>query len=218
MQSIDQRPAMAASKEDGHVLIAGWRLRLIVVVALGAACWSARADFTPLLAPSQSDSPGGDSATQVTIEHDGVALPLGTVAIPPWSSLPPPTGHIDPNPQLDEPGRTVNLPGGPDSATLLLPALLGFGAWQIGRSARKLHFGQVPDWYNEHATQVGHATPLSLEFSRAAMPLCIFDAPVIVTRISCLFKRLGDELYKRLLSQTILLTADPRGPPPTPAC
>jgi len=106
------------------------------------------------------------------------------------------------------------LPPSPDSATLCVSALAGFGLWQLGRSARKLHWGALPDWYHTAGpVQVGHATPLDLEFSLAALPACVFDAPVVASRPACLSERLRDEPYKRLLSQTILLSADPRGPP-----
>ena len=106
------------------------------------------------------------------------------------------------------------LPPSPDSATLCVSALAGFGLWQLGRSARKLHWGALPDWYHTAGpVQVGHATPLDLEFSLAALPACVFDAPAVVSKPPCCSERLRDEPYKRLLSQTILLTAEPRGPP-----
>jgi hypothetical protein len=194
-------------------MLEGRRHIVIVVAALGALCCSARADLThcpgcPPVTASVSDH----TTAQASVGHGARGVPLGAVRTPPWSSLEP-DGQAESSVQLNETGRTVKLPGGPGSATLVLPALLGFGAWQIGRSARKLHFGHVPEWYCEHATQVGHATPLSLEFSRAAMPVCIFDAPIVVGTPPCLSGRLPEEPYIRLLSQTILLDADPRGPP-----
>lgn len=105
------------------------------------------------------------------------------------------------------------LPPAPDSAALCLSALAGFGVWQLGRSARKLHLGALPDWYHTDAVQVGHATPLDLEFSLSAMPACVFDAPVAAIEPPSRSAWLRNEPCKYVLSQTILLTADPRGPP-----
>lgn len=55
----------------------------------------------------------------------------------------------------------------PSSAALFLYALGSVGAWQLGRSARKLPFGCVPEWYHADARQIGHATPLDLSFPPA---------------------------------------------------
>lgn len=50
------------------------------------------------------------------------------------------------------------------------------GAWQFGRSARKVHFGAAPDWYHTGGPhQIGHTTPFDLDCG--AVALCRFDEP-----------------------------------------
>ena len=69
------------------------------------------------------------------------------------------------------------LPAGPASATLFLGAVVSMGAWQLGRSTRKLHLGPVPEWYHAGGpTQVRHASPF--ELNSPALAACLFDRPV----------------------------------------
>ncbi|MEW6200328.1 MAG: hypothetical protein AB1601_16885 [Planctomycetota bacterium] len=111
------------------------------------------------------------------------------------------------------PSRTVtDLPPAPSSLALVLSALASFGAYQGVRSLKRLHLGALPDWYHADAVQVGHATPLRLEFDCSALPVCAFEQPSalrphISYRISC-------EPSSRLRSQFLLLIEAPRAPPP----
>jgi len=77
------------------------------------------------------------------------------------------------------------LPPPPSSLALALTALAGFGTLHAGRSIRKIHLSQLPDWYHaECVRQVGHATPLELTATgalvrRPLLPinsLCIQDS------------------------------------------
>jgi len=119
-----------------------------------------------------------------------------------------PVGEECPGPVIAPPRAT---PGG---AGLLLWAVGGFGAWQLGRSARKLQWSALPEWYHTGGpAQIGHATPFDLGFSRADMPVCCFEQP----------KAGGDQqegraarlilLPERFSPQRYLTVAVPRGPP-----
>ena len=111
--------------------------------------------------------------------------------------------------------NVLELPPGPSSATLFLSALAGFGAWHLGRSARKFHLiSHLPEWYHTGGpVQVGHATPLDLEFSLSAMPLCQFDTPIVVGVRQTAVWWLRYEPSEILHPQFILTLSDPRGPP-----
>ena len=103
-----------------------------------------------------------------------------------------------------------------NSAALALCALVTLGAYEGGRSLRRLYAaGALPEWYHEGAVQIGHSTPLDLEFSLSALPLCRFDSPANVGGDQALptwqWQR---EPRHPLPSQSTVLIADPRGPPP----
>jgi len=51
-------------------------------------------------------------------------------------------------PQLRE------IPPLPDSTVLFLYALSGLGAWQAGRSAKKINFSNIPDWYYPEHSEI----------------------------------------------------------------
>ena len=188
------------------------RLLSLLLVAL-AGVLAARAD----LAATCERAASASTPAPVVARDDGSAtavLPEYSFGDAPWSQSVLPAQELPP--PLDAPSvasEVRTLPPAPDSAALCLSALAGFGVWQLGRSARKIHFGALPAWYHTDVVQVGHATPLDLEFSLAALPACVFDAPVVASKPACLSERLRAEPYKRRLSQTILLSADPRGPP-----
>ena len=110
--------------------------------------------------------------------------------------------------------ETLTLPPGPGSANLFLWALGGCGLWQAGRSARKLQLGALPEWYHAGGpAQIGYATPLDVEFSRAAMPLCCFDVPAEIGNEASGRWGLGCEPAYHLSARHFLLAAAPRGPP-----
>jgi hypothetical protein len=72
---------------------------------------------------------------------------------------------------------TAHVPAPPSGFALGLGALISLGAYQAGRSLRKLHIGVVPDWYHAGGpAQVGHATPFDLD-SAGVLPQCAFVRP-----------------------------------------
>jgi hypothetical protein len=119
-----------------------------------------------------------------------------------------------PSPSPESRAQIRELPPAPGSAALCLWALGGLGMWHLGRSARKIHLGTMPEWYHTGGpTQVGHVTPLDLEFNSSAMPICRFEAPVAAgdDQLPPWWQQL--EPRERLRSQYFPLIADPRGPP-----
>jgi hypothetical protein len=102
------------------------------------------------------------------------------------------------------------LPPGPSSLTLSLGALGFAGAFQLGRSARKLHAGALPHWYHTGGpVQVGRATPMSLEFDLSALPMCTLDRLVIPP--VHIHESWGVPPPCR--AQCVPVTMTPRGPP-----
>ena len=100
------------------------------------------------------------------------------------------------------------LPPGTGSATLALYAFGTFGLWHLGRSARKLHFGALPEWYHTGGPQqIGHAVPFDLD--SGALPLCCFEQPVGQRPF---LYRVRREQAPPLDAQFLFTTA-PRGPP-----
>jgi hypothetical protein len=103
------------------------------------------------------------------------------------------------------------LPPAPSSLSLVLSALVTLGAYQGGRSFKRLHLGSAPDWYHTGGpTQIGHVTLFDLEFG--ALPLCVFDQPVALPAFAY---RVPRELASRLRGQHLLIIESPRGPPRT---
>lgn len=110
------------------------------------------------------------------------------------------------------PSPTVtDLPPAPSSFALVLSALASFGAYQGVRSLKRLHLGHLPDWYHADAVQIGHSTPLRLEFDHSALPVCAFASPSdLHPHVSY---RISREPVSRLRSQLLLIIEAPRGPP-----
>ncbi|MGE0479497.1 MAG: hypothetical protein AB7Q17_03390 [Phycisphaerae bacterium] len=99
-------------------------------------------------------------------------------------------------------------PTAPSSAALFLYALGSVGAWQLGRSARKLNLGCVPDWYHADARQIGHATPLDLGFPAAIVHVIatfLTEPPPPGARVC-----VGPASPRRCFPSSAL---SPRGPP-----
>ena len=108
-------------------------------------------------------------------------------------------------------GNVIQAPPAPGSAALFMWAVGGLGVWHLGRSARKIHFGDLPEWYHAGGpVQVGHATPLDLEFSTNALPVCAFAVPAGPQPI---LLRSWREAPLRVDSQQFLRAVEPRGPP-----
>ena len=103
------------------------------------------------------------------------------------------------------------LPPAPSSISLVLSALASLGAYHGARSLKRLHFDFTPEWYHSGGpAQIGHATPLQLEFVRATLAICPYDIPISGPVWTC---RIPREPCSRLLPQSILLAESPRAPP-----
>lgn len=111
-------------------------------------------------------------------------------------------------------GQLNAVPPAPSSLRLALVALASLGAYQAGRSLRRLSFADLPDWYHDHARQVGHVTPLALDFNSHDLPVCRFDEPAEGPLLQPIYqfipRVLGDP------ADAHLIRALPRGPPPLP--
>ena len=113
----------------------------------------------------------------------------------------------------DATAPVLTLPPGPDSATLFLLALSGVGVWQLGRTTRRLNVGFVPEWYHTGGpTQIGHATPLDLDFASAAMPICDLDGLLTIEREAPSVWWMLD-IATQHFSEDHSYQAAPRGPP-----
>ncbi len=107
--------------------------------------------------------------------------------------------------------ETINLTSEPDSVGLFLSALGTLGAWQLGRSSKKLHLGHLPDWYHaEGPRQIGHVLALELGLDGTILwdsgkGTFLPDRPAFSYR--------WDEGPPRLSAQGCQSSAQPRGPP-----
>jgi len=102
------------------------------------------------------------------------------------------------------------LPPEPASLSLVLAGLGSLGAWQLGRAARTLHFGPVPEWFHTGGpVQIGHTYVANPDCS-AVFEICAFDQPVgkhpILHRMRC-------EPPLIFQPQCILTSESPTGPP-----
>lgn len=191
--------------ESGLTMFRASRRYLPATVAALIVAGAARADLT---AATTRTRPGGAArpAAATVDALAGMVLPGGG-AIP---TLPPvPTG-----PRAAEPrGELLTLTPGPSSVDLFLWALGGLGAWQLGRSARRVHWAALPSWYHAGGPQqIGHATPLDPSFHHAALPVVGFSRPMRPRDGATLWCVAGDEaagLCARFLPSEL----DPRGPP-----
>jgi hypothetical protein len=106
----------------------------------------------------------------------------------------------------------IDLPSGPDSTGLFLSALGTLGAWQLGRSARKLHLGYLPEWYHaEGPSQVGHARVAELDFDGTIL----WDGGdgLLLEDEHAVSRSLWVEPPPRRSAFDYLTSAAPRGPP-----
>jgi hypothetical protein len=115
-----------------------------------------------------------------------------------------------PQPGSDQPQQAIiDSPSRSGSASLLLCAFGSMCAWQLTRSARKLHLGFVPEWYHTGGpSQIGQAVPVDLDF--AVLPVHHFDQPV---RPPLWGHRLGRTPHWRCESQWCPATGAARAPP-----
>jgi hypothetical protein len=109
-------------------------------------------------------------------------------------------------------GQVLELPSGPDSSGLFLSALGTLGAWQLGRAAKKLHLGHLPEWYHaEGPAQVGHVRVAELDFD-GTIAWDRGDA-VLLPDEHAASRLLWVEPPPRLSALDYLTSAAPRGPP-----
>lgn len=206
-------------------------LKLAVVIALSSAALAHGDLWGPALALT------GSSICQVAIE----SLPAQSWAVLPaevpvivCDSLPSAEtrmleGWPDPlateswrlgagsglpvNLAADQPLVVRELPPEPGAGLLTITGLLPLGAWQVLRSARKVHLGSLPAWYHPSAPhRIGHAVAYDLDVS--LLPLCVFDTVCALDNA-----RYGPPEFthrdcpRRPGSQYFLPATAPRGPP-----
>lgn len=173
------------------------------LLAVASACqadmtnlgWSDATPATPFVS-----APAADSAP-LTLDGGSTIL-LGTGL--PQESFP----------TSGEPAaaKTLELPSGPDSTGLFLSALGSLGAWQLGRSVKKINLGHLPEWYHAEApAQVGHVRVAELDFD-GLIRWDGGDSCPLPLDLQAVSRSSRGELLQRW-SQNYLAPAAPRGPP-----
>lgn len=204
-----------------HVKLTSGIAVCVALAATSVVC----ADLRPVTNATDSSAFESKLAVEPVIDGSAAARPVELERQPfaqgfPWVSevLPTESAGLSDNSKSST-GEVLTLPADRSSASLFLSALAGLGLWQLGRSAKNLHLGALPEWYHDGGpTQVGHATPLDLEFSLAAMPVCPFDSLVKQQPpiIPLLLERqwwIHETVVFVVKSRHIPPTIDPRGPP-----
>jgi hypothetical protein len=184
------------------------RLRL-VLAGCAALCAAsvASADITAHVDGSRASNAISERTVTQTVD-------VSVGRIDPLSQfVPGVTTTLLPVPVADGKRNTVQrLPGAPSSLQLVLTAFGTLGAWQLTRSARKVHLSNLPAWYHaEGAVQVGHTTPLDLDFT--LLPICCPETATVSGGGPHAPPWFLNELRPRLESQHFLSIAGPRGPP-----
>jgi len=107
------------------------------------------------------------------------------------------------------------LPPAPDSAALFLCGLGTLGAFQLTRSARKLHWGNVPSWFHSGGpAQIGNSHALNPDLIDA-LPVCWIDQPTGERPL--ILDYIPREPRLRFGAQCFLTTTAPRAPPCSPS-
>jgi len=178
--------------------------------SLAPGAWLA---WTP---PGEMPSYGGDrpgSPAGVTPLEAPACVPL-TNAFP-MTRLPSPAGFEDakaPPAAADSFTSPVvrQLPADPGSAALFFVALGPVGAWRLCRSANKLRFSHLPDWYHTgRPLRIGRVAPCDLQYPPGAF--CALDVPGDRQRLRTPPRR---DLPRCPIQQSSLAVDAPRGPPP----
>lgn len=113
---------------------------------------------------------------------------------------------------LRQPQTIHQLPADPSSVSLFLFAASCLGALKLGRSARNLHLGHLPDWYHSAApAQIGRAVAFDPHFAPPA--LCTLEEPPGEQPLRIHHPR--RDLPPRPDRQFFLTVEAPRGPPAT---
>ena len=143
-----------------------------IVVVVSCATSLARADM--IITPSRSDdvtSCLATSASRTACKAVFDEVTTGSVfdVVAEVTRLPQPVPA-----EQEAPSTVTQLPAGPSSVSLFLFALGSCGAVRAGRSAKRLHFGLVPDWFHaEGPAQIGHAS--AIDITCDALPICHAD-------------------------------------------
>lgn len=99
-----------------------------------------------------------------------------------------------------------------DSAAVLIFGLGGVGVWQAGRSAKKFASSIAPDWYHTGGpAQIGHSTPLPIDWTDSVGIDVAFEAPVVVVPHFCY--RVPFEAAATLFESFQSRVLAPRAPP-----
>jgi hypothetical protein len=111
----------------------------------------------------------------------------------------------------------LELPAPPGGGTLTLTGLLTLAGVQFSRSARRLQFSVLPEWYHAACPdQIGHR--LAFDFNDhapiATLPAIAFAVPPATPR-STIPRGPQDATVPQLRPQCVLILAAPRGPPCT---
>lgn len=111
--------------------------------------------------------------------------------------------------RAEPPTNVIELPASPGSMGLFLSGALSIGAWHLVRSARNLHFANLPEWYHSGCPdQIGHAVPFDLDLT--LQPLCEVMQPDGADRPT-FYRRCLEELRPRDVHFFSIVTS--RGPP-----
>lgn len=105
------------------------------------------------------------------------------------------------------------LPPGPGSTSLALTAFLCLGVWHVGRAARHLDWGSVPEWYHPGGpAQIGRATPFDI--NATSLPLCNLLPPDGGFNRHSFLAYIGRAFLPCPQLRWSLNATAPRGPPP----
>lgn len=179
-----------------------WSLAAADLVASGVDAKVAPSASTALQAAARFVDRSALPAS-TTLDSRGITLQIDSPLLPNRTLAPPAPAVAD--------EATTDLPPPPSSLALALSGIAGLGAYQAGRSIRKLHISHLPEWYHADATQVGHVTPLQLEFDYSALPVCVFADPSDLGR--GFSYRIPREHRSRFVSEAFIPVTAPRAPP-----
>jgi hypothetical protein len=173
----------------------------VVAIILGAVS-AAKADIGAFSVSERPVSEAPLEQTSSQPQADIGSLDLGLAGVPGLGAA----AAVQANPE----DSADPLPAEPASLSLVLAGLGSLGAWQLGRAARTLHFGQVPEWFHTGGpVQIGH-THVANPDCTPILEICVFDQP---SGAHAVLHRMRCEPPLILQPQCILTSEAPRGPP-----
>ncbi|MBL8879514.1 MAG: hypothetical protein JNG88_10380 [Phycisphaerales bacterium] len=168
-------------------------MTILAIVAAAAA----RADF---MSDLSADHRASSVAHSPVVTSNEFATSAGTL---------PPIEHIELEDVFASPRPQPRMS---DSAAVLIFGLGGVGVWQAGRNAKKFASSITPDWYHTGGpTQVGHSTPLPLDWTETLSIDVAFETPMVV--VPHVSYRLPLEAAATLLEPAYARILAPRAPP-----